>query len=181
MGNHLNIVGDRSTIFPPDYCTALDYELELAAILASPIKNATATEAEQAIGGFVVFNDFSARNVQAAEMQSGFGPVKAKNFINAISNVIVSADEILPIIKNLKARVIINGTVVSQCSSANMHYSIGEAISYASKGEQLHAGELFATGTFPGGSGMETDCWIKSGDTLELQIDQVGSLISIIK
>lgn len=180
MGNHLNIVGDKSPVHFPPYSKVLDYELELAAVIVCPLENATVQEAEEAIGGFVVFNDFSARDVQAAEMQSGFGPVKTKNFTNAISPVVVTADELLPRIKNLAGRVRINGKEVSLCSSKDMKYSIGEAIAYASWGEKLHPGELFATGTFPGGSGMETGNWLRHGDTLEVSIDGVGSITSFI-
>ena len=181
MGNHLNVVGNNASIEFPPYCTALDYELELAAVLAEPLLNATPQQAEAAIGGFVVLNDISARNMQAAEMQSGFGPVKTKNFINAISPIVVSADEILSRIKQLNAYVKINDKVVSTCTSETMNYTIGEAIAYASWGEQLYPGEVFGTGTFPGGSGMETNNWLQHGDKLELHIEEVGSLVSYIK
>ena len=80
----------------PPYTKALDYELELGFVLAQPLRDASPETAEAAIGGFVVLNDFSARDVQLAEMASGFGPQKAKHFRSAMSKVVVSADEILP-------------------------------------------------------------------------------------
>lgn len=180
MGNHLNFVTDNHSIPFPSYSRALDYELELGAVMAHPIKNATPEEALAAIGGFVVFNDFSARDVQLAEMRSGFGPAKAKHFANAISSVVVSADEILPHLNDLAAEIRINGVSIVRTSTSGMHFSLGEAIAYASLEEQLHPGEFVATGTLPGGSGMENGHWLKRRDQIELAIDKVGTLSNTI-
>ena len=133
-----------------------------------------------AIGGFVVFNDFSARDVQLPEMRSGFGPVKAKHFINAISSVVVTADEILPCLYNLTGKVRINDRPVVTTSTSDMDYTIGEAIAYASKDEQLYPGEFFGSGTLPCGCGMENGHWPKPGDTVELEIERVGRLVNSI-
>ena len=129
-----------------------------------------------AIGGFVVFNDFSARDVQLQEMRSGFGPVKAKHFINAISSTVVTADEIMPHLYNLSGDVRINGQTIVTTSTSDMDYTLGEAIAYASLDEQLYPGEFFGSGTLPGGCGMENGCWLKPGDTVELEIEKVGTL-----
>jgi hypothetical protein len=64
MGNHLTISTDGEDIAMPSYTRALDYELELGFVLAQPLLDATPQTAEAAIGGFVVLNDFSARDVQ---------------------------------------------------------------------------------------------------------------------
>jgi len=128
----------------------------------------------------VVFNDFSARDVQLAEMKGGFGPAKAKHFANAISQEVVSADEVLPFLDGLQSEVRINGECIVRTSTAGMHFTLGEAIAYASLEEQLYPGEFVATGTLPGGSGMENGRWLKHGDTIELVIDKVGTLKNII-
>ena len=109
MGNHLTFATDGDDIAVPSYTRALDYELELGFVLAHRLRDADPAEAEAAIGGFVVLNDFSARDVQLAEMRSGFGPQKAKHFRSAMSSVVVSADEILPHWRALKGRVHLNG------------------------------------------------------------------------
>jgi len=127
-----------------------------------------------------VFNDFSARDIQLAEMKSGFGPTKAKHFANAVSSVVVSADEILPYLNNLQAEIRINGSSIVKTSTAGMHFSLGEAIAYASLEEQLYPGEFIATGTLPGGSGMENGRWLKSGDIIELTIERIGTLTNTI-
>lgn len=176
MGNHLNFVTNGSHIPFPSYSRALDYELELGAFLARPLKNASPEEALSAIGGFVVFNDFSARDVQLPEMKSGFGPCKAKHFVNAVSDAVVPAEDILPHLADLQAEVRINGQCVVRTSTAGMRHGLGQAIAYASLEEQLHPGEFFATGTLPGGSGMENGHWLRHGDTVELWIERIGAL-----
>jgi 2-keto-4-pentenoate hydratase/2-oxohepta-3-ene-1,7-dioic acid hydratase in catechol pathway len=176
MGNYLAFVADGSQIRWPAYAQVLDYELELGFVLTKPLVDANPAEAEAAIGGFVVFNDWSARDVQRAEMDSGFGPQKAKHFCNAMSAVLVSADEILPRWQSLSGRVRINGRTVAEVSTAGPRYSLGEALAHASRGETLHPGEFFATGTLPGGSGMENGHYPAPGDTVELELDGVGRL-----
>ncbi|MGD0641310.1 MAG: fumarylacetoacetate hydrolase family protein, partial [Roseiarcus sp.] len=81
MSNHLAFVPSGAPVRGPSYSGALDYELELGFILAQPLFNASAEEATRAIGAFVVLNDFSARDLQFAEMRSGFGPQKSKHFL----------------------------------------------------------------------------------------------------
>lgn len=179
-GNHLNFITTGEEIFKPSYTQALDYELELGAILAKPLLNASPAEAEKAIGGYVVLNDISARDVQLAEMKSGFGPQKAKHFLNAMSHIVVTADEISDRINQLQGSIIIDGMKCAACSTSNMQYSLGEAIAYASRNEQLHVGELFGSGTLPGGSGMENDHWVHSGNLLTLEIDDIAKLTNKI-
>lgn len=176
MGNHLTFAADGDDISVPSYTRALDYELELGFVLAHPLRDADATQAEAAIGGVVVLNDFSARDVQLAEMRSGFGPQKAKHFRSAISSVIVSADEILPRWRELKGRVHLNGALIAECATADARWSLGEVLAHASRGEQLYPGELFGTGTLPGGSGIENGRLLARGDSIELAIDGIGTL-----
>jgi 2-keto-4-pentenoate hydratase/2-oxohepta-3-ene-1,7-dioic acid hydratase in catechol pathway len=180
MGNHLAFAGDGEAVEIPAYSKALDYELELGFVLARGLFNATPDEAEAAIGGFVVINDFSARDVQFDEMRSGFGPQKSKHFRNGISSVVVSADEILPRWRDLDGSVRINGALVAKPTSAGPRWSLGEALAHVSRSERLYPGELFATGTLPGGCGIETGRLLAAGDTIELTIECVGTLTNHI-
>ena len=176
MGNHLTFVASGTPIRCPAYASALDYELELGFVLAAPLHNATPAQALAAIGAFVVVCDFSARDVQKAEMDSGFGPQKAKHFLSSMSSVAVPAAAILPHVGNLGARVEIDGTVVAETSTAGMRYGLGEVLAHASRDEHLFPGELFATGTLPGGSGMENGHWPVPGAHIRLTIDGIGSI-----
>lgn len=180
MGSHVNFFADGDVLPWPAYTRALDYELELGAVVCRPLHDATPEQALQAIGGFVVVNDLSARDVQYPEMTSGFGPVKSKNFANAMSAELVTADEILPRVAELDVAVRINGEPCGRGNTAGMQHSIGEMVAYASVGERVVPGELLATGTIPGCSGMETGQWLHAGDEIELEIQGVGTLRNVI-
>lgn len=176
MSNAMTFVPSGTPISAPSYSRALDYELEIGFVLARGLRNATPAEALDAIGAFVVLNDLSARDVQRAEMNSGFGPQKSKHFASSISEVAVTADEILPHIDGLHGSVAINGVTVATVTSAGMHHSLGEVLAHASRSEHLRCGELFGTGTLPGGSGMENGHWLRSGDTVEVSIEGIGRI-----
>lgn len=148
----------------------------MGVIICRPLKNASPEDAEKAIGGFTVFNDFSARDVQLSEIEAGFGPMKSKNFVNSISNVVVSADEILPVIVNLQVRVIINDEKIAENTTAGMYHSIADAIAYASWEEQLYPGEFFGSGTVPQCTGIENGRFLKKNDTIKIEIQGIGSL-----
>jgi 2-keto-4-pentenoate hydratase/2-oxohepta-3-ene-1,7-dioic acid hydratase in catechol pathway len=176
MGNHLAFVPSGAEVRAPAYTKALDYELELGFVLGAPLFDATPQEAERAIAAFVVLNDFTARDVQLAEMRSGFGPQKSKHFLNSMSQTAVTADAILPRLDSLSAFVRINGETVARTDLRGMRHGLGEALAHVSKDERLFPGELFGTGTLPGGSGVETGRWLKAGDRIELAIDGVGAI-----
>jgi 2-keto-4-pentenoate hydratase/2-oxohepta-3-ene-1,7-dioic acid hydratase in catechol pathway len=176
MGNHLAFVTDGDEVRIPPYTRALDYALEIGFVLARELLDATPAEAEAAIGGFVVFNDFSARDVQYDEMQSGFGPQKSKNFCNAISSVVVTPDEVLPFWGALKGYVKLNGEVVSEPVSEGACWSLGEVLAHLSRSQRLYPGEFFGSGTLPGGSGIEEGRLLAAGDLIEIGIDRIGSL-----
>lgn len=176
FGNHLTFVPSGTPVRAPSYSKVLDYELELGLVLSQPLFNATPEQAVAAIGGFVVVNDWTARDVQRLEMQSGMGPQKSKHFISSMSATLVTADEVLPRIGALSAWVELNGRVVSRTSTQGMLFSLGELLAHLSCGERLQAGELIATGTLPHGCGMENGHWVKPGDVLRLGIDGVGEV-----
>lgn len=181
FGNHLSFVPSGTPVSAPAYSSALDYELELGLVLSRTLLDATPGEALRAIGGFVVVNDWTARDVQRPEMQSGMGPQKSKHFLSSMSDTLVTADEVLSRIEALSARVEINGQVVSQTSTQGMLHSLGDVLAHLSRSERLYPGELIATGTLPGGCGMETGHWLKPGDTLRLVIDSVGEIVHDIR
>lgn len=176
MSNAMTFVPSGTPIAPPSYSRALDFELEIGFVLSRGLYNATPAEALGAIGAFVVLNDFSARDVQRAEMDTGLGPQKAKHFVSSMSDFAVTAEEILPRVDQLEGRVSINGVVVTTVSSAGMAHSLGDVLAHASRSERLYPGELFGTGTLPGGSGMESGHWLRSGDILHLSIDGIGTI-----
>lgn len=180
MGNHLNFFTEGETIKKPSYTKEMDYELEIGAIITRPLKNASLNQVNDAIGGFVILNDFSARDQQMEEMKSGFGPMKTKNFANSISHTVAMANTILPQMDKLKVKVMVNDKEVITSTTSNSKYSIQEAIAYASWEEQLHPGELFGTGTIPGCAGIENGVLLNPGDKITLVVEGIGELTNKI-
>lgn len=176
LSNHVTFVPSGTPMAFPRYSTALDFELELGFVLNHRLRDATPEAAIDAIGAFVVLNDFSARDVQRPEMDSGFGPQASKHFASSLSEAAVTADEVLPKINALTGSVAVNGRTVSTVTSAGMKYTLGEVLAHASRSQTLRAGELFGTGTLPGGSGMEIGHWLKPGDRLTLSLDGIGEI-----
>ncbi|MFK8165412.1 MAG: fumarylacetoacetate hydrolase family protein [Lewinella sp.] len=181
MGNHLNFISEGDQISIPAYSKELDYELELGVVITRPLKNASINEVNDAIGGFLILNDFSARDVQMDEMDSGFGPMKTKNFGSSISSVVIGKNSLLHKVDNLNVKVIINGKTIVESNTKNKTYSLQEAIAYASWEEQLHPGELFGSGTIPGCTGIENGVMLSKGDVITLEIEGIGSLTNKIE
>ncbi|GAB2548846.1 fumarylacetoacetate hydrolase family protein [Nocardia heshunensis] len=174
LSNPLTLVPSGVEIAPPAYSRALDFELELGVVLGAPLRDATEEEALAAIAAVVVINDFSARDVQLPEMRSGFGPQKSKHFAGSMSATAVAGSAVADRLDRLTGSVSINGETLSRTGTSGMRHSVAEAIVHASRSEQLYPGELVATGTLPGGSGMELGRWLAPGDELRLEIDGIG-------
>lgn len=180
VGSHLAFIADGAPVSWPGYSDRLDYELELGIVIVRPVVDASSDAALDAVGGFVLINDVSARDVQYEEVTGPFGPVKSKNFASVIGSVVVTPDEVLPHLDTgLKAEVWVNGQVWGSGTTANMQHTIGDVVAYASLGEPLMPGELLGTGTVPGCCGLEVDRWVQPGDTVRLELERVGTLENV--
>lgn len=176
-GNPAAFVGDGDIVRWPAYAQALDYELEVAVVIARDCTDLTPENALGAVGGFVLLNDFSARDVQFREMVEGLmGPSKSKDFATALGSVVVTAPELLPVLDTLDVEVRVNGEPWGSGSTRGMQHSLAEVIAYASAGENLAAGTVIGLGTVPGCSGVETGRWLSPGDTVELSAGPLGTL-----
>lgn len=177
MGNHTAVSTDGDVVTWPRHTEYLDFELELAFVLASPVENATPEEGRAAIGGWFILNDWSARDVQADDYRRNvFGPVvKSKTFANSVGLDVITADA-LPDWTKATGRVLVDGEVWAEGSTAGAEHDVGAMVQYASLGERLEAGDVLSTGTMPGCCGLELDRWIAPGQTVRLEIDGIGSL-----
>lgn len=181
LGNHAAMLAGGREMPWPAHTGFLDFELELACVIARPLADPTPAEAEAAIGGWLVLNDWSARDVQADEARHGmFGPaVKSKSFANSLGADVATPDE-LPDWTAARGRVRVDGEVWCEGGTASPAHGIGELIAYAAAGERLRPGDVISTGTIPGCCGLEHDRWIRPGQTVELEIDGVGSVANRI-
>ncbi|MGC1165944.1 MAG: fumarylacetoacetate hydrolase family protein [Solirubrobacterales bacterium] len=177
VANHAAVLADGEEMWWPSHTRFLDFELELAFVLAKPLADATPEEAAAAVGGWFVLNDWSARDVQAEDLRENpFGPVvKAKTFANSIGADVLTADE-LPDWQAVRGRVRVDGEVWCEGTTAGAAHDVGAMLAYASAGERLEPGDVISTGTMPGCCGLEQDRWIQPGQTVELEIDPIGTL-----
>ena len=181
VANHAAVIADGDPMWWPSHTKFLDFELELAFVIGKPIADASPEEAADAVGGWFVLNDWSARDVQADDARENiFGPVvKSKTFANSIGCDVITPDE-LPDWQEATGRVRVDGEQWCEGTTAGAAHDIGAMLAYASAGECLMPGDVISTGTVPGCCGLELDRWIQPGQTVELEIDGIGTLTNRI-
>lgn len=178
-GSHREIYGPGDTIPWPAYTEKLDFECEVACVVGRKGKNLSPEEALQHIFGYVIYNDYSARDIQRREMRLLFGPNKGKDFANAFGPYILTADEADPV-KDFSMQVWVNGEKWSEGHFKNQRWGFPLMLSYVSQEETVHPGDILGSGTFFTGCGLDLDKWIKPGDSVELRVNKLGSLRNVI-
>lgn len=174
-GNHRTIIGPDEALPWPLETTKLDYELELACVIGRKGKDIPERQAEHYIAGYMIMNDFSARDVQFQEMACRLGPAKGKDFATALGPCLVTSDEI-PDIGALTMIARVNGEEWSRGRFGTIHWSFAQMIAHVSRGETIYPGDVFGSGTVGGGCGLEMDRYLKPGDVVELEIQPIGVL-----
>jgi 2-keto-4-pentenoate hydratase/2-oxohepta-3-ene-1,7-dioic acid hydratase in catechol pathway len=173
------IIGhDQPVIYPEHLTQELDYELELAVVLKKAGKHFTPEEASGYIGGYVIFNDITARDIQRREMKSGvFSFCKGIDTFCPLGPWIVTADEI-PNPHNLAMELRVNGEARQRSHSSKMSVKIPEILSHYSP-MGYSAGDVVSTGTVSGVAAFSEDpkAWyLKPGDVMECEIEKIGVL-----
>jgi 2-keto-4-pentenoate hydratase/2-oxohepta-3-ene-1,7-dioic acid hydratase in catechol pathway len=173
------IIGTEDAVVYPDHLTnELDYELELAVVIAKSGKHFGPDEAADYIGGYTIFNDITARDIQRKEMESGvFSFCKAIDTFCPLGPWIVTPDEI-PDPHDLAMELRVNGEVRQTSHSGRMSVTIPEIIAhYSALG--YSAGDVLSTGTVSGVAGFSEDAaslYLKPGDVMEAEIERIGVL-----
>src|SRR5579864_3887654 len=188
-GNRMNVIGDGARVTIPRYTQKFDWELEFGIFLCKQGRDIAKEKARDFIGGYTIFNDFSARDIQAREMAGRLGPAKGKDFDggNAIGPALVTPDEI-PDPYNLTMRARINSEEASYGHTKGMRWSFEEMIAYVSRNETLYPGEFFGSGTGTVSEsgknrrccGLEMGRYLKAGDKVELEVDRLGTLTNVV-
>jgi 2-keto-4-pentenoate hydratase/2-oxohepta-3-ene-1,7-dioic acid hydratase in catechol pathway len=173
-GNPRSIVGPDEDVWWPRYTERLDYELELACVIGRRGRNVSLEAAADYIAGYTVMNDWSARDIQRAEMQVRLGPAKGKDFATSLGPCLVTPDELDP--RNLRMVARVNGEVWSDGNSGTSRWTFPQMIVHVSQDETIYPGDVFGSGTVGGGCGLELDRWIQPGDVVELEIEGIGVL-----
>jgi 2-keto-4-pentenoate hydratase/2-oxohepta-3-ene-1,7-dioic acid hydratase in catechol pathway len=184
------IVGPGDPVARPWGCEALDFELEVAVVMSGGGSSLTETEAHDAVFGYVVMNDWSARDLQSREMQVGLGPAKGKDFCTSIGPWVVTADELedrrdTDGFLDLACSVTVNDRLVGQDSLAHMGWTFETMIAYASRSSLVVPGDLLASGT-TGGGGCLAELWgrsgrqepppLRPGDVVSITVERLGTL-----
>ncbi|MCW5878608.1 MAG: fumarylacetoacetate hydrolase family protein [Anaerolineales bacterium] len=184
--NPHTIHGPGQDVRMPAYTQALDYELEVAAVIGQRGKDIPAEKAMQHVFGFTIMNDWSARDIQRQEMKVGLGPAKGKDFATSLGPWIVTPDELAkaasgrPGVYTLNMTARLNGEERSRGNWGDIHYSFGEIIARASQGVELLPGDVIGSGTVGTGCLLELTKgqgpWLERGDVVELEIEGIGKL-----
>jgi 2-keto-4-pentenoate hydratase/2-oxohepta-3-ene-1,7-dioic acid hydratase in catechol pathway len=163
-----------------------DFELEVAAIVGRPGRNLTVAEAEEAVLGYCVLNDWSGRDVQQREMRLSMGPVKGKDTATGLGPYLVTRDELAPYAKgkgfDRAMTLTVNGRTYSSANWADVHWSFGEMIAYASRGTEVRPGDVIGSGTCGTGCILELSRtggdfpWLVPGDEVIAAVEGLGSL-----
>ncbi len=190
FSNPNSIYGPNEMIPYPSYSQALDYELEVACVIAKPGINIPADQAEEYIFGYTIFNDWSARDIQKLEMRVGLGPAKGKDFASSLGPWIVTPDELAdkktgrPGVYDLEMRARVNGEERSHGNWKDLYYSFGDMIARASQDALLLPGDVIGSGTVGTGCLLELTKgqgpWLQANDMVELEIDRLGILTNRI-
>jgi 2-keto-4-pentenoate hydratase/2-oxohepta-3-ene-1,7-dioic acid hydratase in catechol pathway len=173
------IVGpDEPVVYPQHLTEELDYELELAVVIAKDGKWFGPEQAEEYIGGYTIFNDITARDIQRREMESGvFSFCKAIDTFCPLGPWIVTPDEI-PNPHDLAMELRVNGERRQESHSSRMSVTIPEILAHYSP-LGYSAGDVVSTGTVSGVAGFSEDAaslYLKPGDVMECEIERIGVL-----
>ncbi|HJW22022.1 MAG TPA: fumarylacetoacetate hydrolase family protein [Candidatus Limnocylindrales bacterium] len=192
FSNVSEIRGPGDPVWAPRGSNELDFELEVGAVVDTPLFDVGADRAEEGIGGYFVLADWSARDLQRDETVVRLGPAKGKDFATSIGPWIVTPDELT----SARARgatapdLVMTAAVdaasgreveVSRGTWASASFSFGQMLERASTDVHVRPGEIVGSGTVGGGCLLEVrdetlGRWLEPGDEVVLSIERIGRL-----
>jgi fumarylacetoacetate (FAA) hydrolase len=192
FSNPSAVIGDGDPVTPPRKSKLLDFELEVACIVGREIRDLAAgdTNWTGAIAGFMLMNDWSARDLGAKELPLLFGPAKAKDFATTLGPWLVTPDEFT--VEDgrfdLPLKVTVNGETWGEGNVSDLHFDWTRLLAQASADCTLHPGEVIGTGTCGNGCilelrmsrGKERFPWLKTGDVVEISAPKLGKLTTAV-
>lgn len=179
MKNPAAVISDGEPIVIPSICEQhgpeLDYEGELAVVLGSDIKDADSATAMNAIRGYAVANDVTARWWQ--KKGSGGQWIRGKSFDTFCPLGEIVDASLVSCPQSLMLETRVNGKTVQKSSTANMIFSVQDLLVELSRGMTLLEGTILLTGTPAGvGFGKTPPAFLTEGDTVEVEIEGIGSV-----
>jgi 2-keto-4-pentenoate hydratase/2-oxohepta-3-ene-1,7-dioic acid hydratase in catechol pathway len=190
--NPYTVFGANDTIPMPPETKAMDFEMEVAAIVLKRGSDVAPEEASSYIAGYCILNDWSARDIQGQEMRVGLGPSKGKDFATTLGPWITTPDELeqyrVGDRYDLEMTVSINGVKFGQDSLKNMAWSFEDLIVHTSRASVIGKGDVLASGTCSGGSlaeawannGRQEPRPLQVGDVVEMTVTGLGTISNTI-
>ncbi|GAA3019204.1 fumarylacetoacetate hydrolase family protein [Streptosporangium longisporum] len=194
FANPCAMVGAHDDVPVPPGCHALDFELEVAAVVGREGRDLSPERARDHIFGYTIFNDWSARDLQSREMQVGLGPCKGKDGATTLGPWLVTADELEPYrdadgLLRLALTAEVNGVEIGRDLLSNMSWTFEELVAYASRGARVRPGDVLGSGTC-GNGGCLAELWgrrgdqdppaLRPGDTVTLTVEGIGTVSNTI-
>jgi fumarylacetoacetate (FAA) hydrolase len=186
FSNPVCVVGDGDPVHAPQGCTELDYELELACVIGRTARDLPADDrALECVAGFTIMNDWSARDIQRAEMAVGLGPSKSKDFATSLGPYVVPLGELRDHYRDgrlhLEMTATVNGRALSHGNSGTMYWTWPRLLAHASRDTELRPGDVLGSGTVGTGCILEltpevAGGWLKPSDMVELTVEGIGTL-----
>ncbi|MFI1459162.1 fumarylacetoacetate hydrolase family protein [Nocardia carnea] len=186
---HAVLGPDDEALFPAT-CVVRDFELEVAAVVGRTGRSLPEDQAREAIFGYTIMNDWSARDLQSREMQVSLGPAKGKDFATSLGPWIVTADEFDPYrdadgFLDLDCAVSVNGVEIGRDVLSNAGWTFESMIAYASRDSGVVPGDVIGSGTV-GNGGCLGELWgrrgeqdprpLQPGDVVTLTVEGIGAL-----
>ena len=188
--NPYALIGAHDDVPVPPGSQLLDFELEVAVVVARDGASLSPEQAAEHVFGYTILNDWSARDLQRREMKVSLGPAKGKDSATTLGPWLVTADELEPYrdpdgFLALDMRVSVNGIEVGQDLLSNMGWPFEELIAYASRGTEVRAGDVLGSGTC-GNGGCLAELWgrrgelspppLQPGDVVEMTVEGIGAI-----
>jgi 2-keto-4-pentenoate hydratase/2-oxohepta-3-ene-1,7-dioic acid hydratase in catechol pathway len=186
--NPAAVLGPRDAVAISPGSQQWDYELEIAAVVGRGGRDLDPAKAEDHIAGYLILCDWSARDIQAAEMLGLLGPAKGKDSATSLGPWLVTPDELAPRragnAYDLEMTASVNGRRWSTGNMSTIYWSFGQLLAYASRGTALRPGDIIGSGTVGTGCilelsrvhGSEAYPWLAPGDNVSLEITGLGAI-----
>ncbi len=185
FSNVSEVRGPVDPVWAPRGSTELDYELEVGALVDVAARDLPEERAEEAIGGYCILNDWSARDLQRDETAVRLGPAKGKDFASSIGPWLVTPDELDDVRRSTGFDVAmtaeVNGRETSRGRWSDAQFSFGQMLERASADARLVPGDLIGSGTVGTGCLLEVrdttlGRYLQPGDEVVLGVERLGSL-----
>jgi acylpyruvate hydrolase len=176
-----SIVASGEAIAAPRFTKQLDFEIEVGIVINKKCVGVSVEEAMDYVAGLTIFNDVSARDIQAREHANKV-ILMGKSFLGGcpFGPYLLTTDEIEDV-NNLKMELRLNGEPRQVSNMSETHYNVAQLVSWWSE-MGLEPGDIITTGSPPGViSGMKNPEWLKPGDLIEAEVEKLGVLVTPIK